>query len=152
MYLYRLQLRIHPAAIAECYTLMVRSLLRHSDRDGFMQTYARSLFMIVVLFIAAGCAQKSFASEAHAGSVRFSIRALSAKSVALAGTFNHWDPEKDRLAGPDRDGIWTITLPLADGRYEYCFVINGKDWMPDPSAPSVDDELGRRNSVIIVAP
>jgi 1,4-alpha-glucan branching enzyme len=54
------------------------------------------------------------------------------------------------LSGPDKKGFWSLTLPLAGGRYEYLFVINGTIWLPDPKAASVDDGLGGRNSVIEV--
>lgn len=113
--------------------------------------YLRYLITIILFALLNGCAGKLPSPEPDEDGIRFSFLAPAAKSVAIAGTFNHWDAEKDRLTGPDQDGIWIITLPLADGRYEYCFVINNKDWMPDPSAPSLDDELGRRNSLLIVA-
>ena len=56
--------------------------------------------------------------------VSFSFYAPKAKSVAIAGSFNAWDIHKDRLSGPDTNGLWNIVLPLTNGRYEYLFVIN----------------------------
>ncbi len=82
--------------------------------------------------------------------VRFSYRDPAATSVAIAGDFNHWDPGKTFLLGPANRGRWSITLPLADGRYEYRFVVNNGEWVLDPAAPSVDDGLGGRNSVVVV--
>ena len=84
------------------------------------------------------------------GAVTFSLVRQDAREVALAGSFNHWDREQHRLSGPDRNGRWTITLPLAPGRYEYLFVVNNTDWVPDPAAPSVSDGLGGKNSVLLV--
>ncbi len=110
-------------------------------------------FLYITLFVLlAGCAPKSLEPLAQHDGVRFSYSAPSAQSVSLAGSFNRWDPQADALQGPDRDGIWTIVLPLLQGRYEYRFVVNGKDWVLDPSAPSADDGLGERNSWLIVEP
>lgn len=89
---------------------------------------------------------------AAAGEVLFSLRAPSASSVSVAGSFNRWDPASHRLAGPDGEGRWTITILLPPGRHEYLFVINGADWLPDPLALSADDGMGGRNSVLLVAP
>jgi 1,4-alpha-glucan branching enzyme len=112
----------------------------------------RAFIAITLLLLLVNCAQKRLGVEAAAGGVRFSFLAPLAKSVAIAGSFNRWDPGQDRLTGPDRSGIWTILLPLSQGQYEYRFVINNSEWVLDPSAPSVDDGLGEKNSVVIVPP
>ncbi|MDA8078687.1 MAG: glycogen-binding domain-containing protein [Nitrospiraceae bacterium] len=82
--------------------------------------------------------------------VRFSIKAPDAKKVAIAGSFNQWDTEKDTLAGPDEEGRWSIVLPLAEGRYEYLFFIDSGKWVADPDSPSADDGLGGKNSVFVL--
>lgn len=98
-----------------------------------------------------GCAAPNLAPKTVANGVRFSIRLPEAKSVAIAGSFNHWHTD-DVLSGPDESGAWTITLPLEAGRYEYLFFINGETWMTDPSVPTTDDGLGGKNSVIHIGP
>jgi len=103
-----------------------------------------------LLLLLAGCAPKTLAPEALNEGVRFSFYAPSAASVSIAGSFNRWDSRTNALAGPDKDGVWTIVLPLKPGRYEYRFVVNGKDWGLDPFSPSVDDGLGERNSVFVL--
>jgi 1,4-alpha-glucan branching enzyme len=51
----------------------------------------------------------------------------------------------------DGDGIWTIVMPLAPGRYQYKFVIdNGVRWELDPSNANTGEEGGFTNSLIIV--
>jgi 1,4-alpha-glucan branching enzyme len=103
----------------------------------------------LLLVLAAGCAAPLHVPQAaDPGSVQLSFRASAARSVAVAGTFNRWDPVSHRLAGPGPDGLWTITLSLPPGRYEYLFLVNGTDWAPDPAAPSAGDGLGGRNSVL----
>lgn len=79
-----------------------------------------------------------------------SIIAPDARTVSVAGSFNRWDPNSHPLAGPDRSGRWAATLSLPPGHYEYLFVINGDAWVPDPEAPSVDNGLGGRNSIVTV--
>lgn len=82
--------------------------------------------------------------------VRFTLYAPGATSVAIAGSFNRWDPLRSALSGPDRSGQWSITLHLPPGRHEYLFVINGETWLPDPNAPAIDDGFGGRNSIVSV--
>ena len=48
------------------------------------------------------------------------------------------------------DGVWTATLTLPVGQHQYTFVVDGTQWVPDPSAPAIDDGFGRRNSVLAV--
>jgi len=65
--------------------------------------------------------------EAVGSGVRFSYNDASAKSIAIAGEFNNWDKKKNPLS-KDKDNIWTVTLPLKEGKTEYKFIING-EWM-----------------------
>jgi hypothetical protein len=75
----------------------------------------------------------------------------NAKSVAVVGSFNDWDSTKTVLS-KSADGVWSTTVMLAPGRYEYQLVVDGK-WIADPSAQqSASSEFGAANSVLIVAP
>jgi len=82
--------------------------------------------------------------------VRFVLYAPKVSSVALAGSFNEWDPGRTPLAPAGETGVWTVTLPLPPGQHTYAFVIDGQRWLPDPAAPAVDDGFGHRNSVMTV--
>jgi 1,4-alpha-glucan branching enzyme len=75
----------------------------------------------------------------------------AAQSVHLAGEFNAWSTSADPLT-QQADGSWTITKPLAPGRYPYKFVIDeGASWKEDPNAAeSVDDGYGGKNSIVVV--
>ena len=85
--------------------------------------------------------------------VRFELRAPEAEDVTLAGSFNDWSPEGIQLAKNATTGVWTATVPLAPGEHQYLFVIDGSQWIPDPSAHAqVDDGFGQANSVIVVGP
>jgi 1,4-alpha-glucan branching enzyme len=106
------------------------------------------LFLLSLLFAAPGCAARYTAPYADSNGVTFRFHAPAAHEVAIAGSFNRWDPARAKLAGPDKDGWWSITLRLSEGRHEYLFVIDNRDWVLDPLAvAAVDDGFGNRNSV-----
>ena len=82
---------------------------------------------------------------------RFVLVAPEASSVHLTGDFVSWSPEGIALDDPRGTGIWTTDVVLPPGVYQYTFVVNGTDWVPDPRAMSqVDDGFGQVNSVVIV--
>jgi hypothetical protein len=83
--------------------------------------------------------------------VRFILVAPNAREVALAGTFNGWDPSAAPLSRADAAGTWTVTVPLPIGQHQYAFIVDGRRWVPDPAAPAVDDGFGRKNSVVSVS-
>ena len=70
---------------------------------------------------------------AHFKTVRFELPGHDdAREVRVAGTFNDWSDSSHRLER--RGDSWSIEIPLAPGRIEYKFVMDGK-WIPDPSRP-----------------
>jgi hypothetical protein len=82
--------------------------------------------------------------------VQFRLDSSHATSVRLAGSFTNWQPEYDlqeRIPG-----VWTLTLPLSPGVHDYNFVVDGHEWVPDPSAPQVDDGFGGTNSRLVLPP
>ncbi|WP_343732694.1 alpha-amylase family glycosyl hydrolase [Duganella sp.] len=83
------------------------------------------------------------------GGVRFFFDApADARSVALAGTFNCWAGDvcmMERVAGVR----WQVTLPIAAGRHLYKFVIDDRDWIPDPANPWISED-GQNNSCLTV--
>ena len=73
-----------------------------------------------------------------------------AESVALAGTFNEWRPEATPMIAVG-EGRWVKDLTLPRGIYEYCFVVDGIKWAPDPQATeSAPNPFGGVNSVLRV--
>ncbi|MBN2169767.1 MAG: hypothetical protein JW819_00435 [Candidatus Krumholzibacteriota bacterium] len=81
---------------------------------------------------------------AAAAEVTFQFTAPGAGRVEVAGTFNGWSPT---LMQKGEGDLWTFTLDLAPGEYQYKFVIDGA-WREDPAAESyVDDGYGGRNGV-----
>lgn len=91
-------------------------------------------------------------SGAAAQSVRFEVAAPGAARVALVGDFNEWDPAATPLQATRRNGVWSVTVPIAPGRHEYAFVLDGERWIPDPRAPrAATADFGSPNSVVTVA-
>ncbi len=81
----------------------------------------------------------------------FVFRAPGASRVALVGDFNGWDPEATPLRRAALGDAWTAEVPLPRGLHVYAFVIDGREWTPDPSAPLTPaSSYGRRNSVVVV--
>jgi hypothetical protein len=99
---------------------------------------------------AAGSRQPSALSGGSAASVTFVFLAPQAQSVALAGDFNDWDASRV-LMQREASGLWTVDLPLTPGRYRYVFVVDGRRFVADPSAPrAVGDDFGTPTSVVTV--
>jgi hypothetical protein len=75
--------------------------------------------------------------------VQFRLEA-DASRVQLAGSFTNWEPRYElRQYTP---GTWTITVPLTEGVHDYAFVVDGRQWVPDPNAPQIGDGFGGTNS------
>ncbi|HEX4143870.1 MAG TPA: redoxin domain-containing protein [Pirellulales bacterium] len=56
-------------------------------------------------------------------------------AVYLAGSFNDWKPDGQRMDGPDADGRYTTRVRVKPGDYQYKFVLDGKHWRADPGNP-----------------
>lgn len=110
----------------------------------------RAVAALAITCLALGCAAHERRAGQRPAMTSFSLVAPGAGSVALVGSFNQWDRDRHRLDGPDRAGRWTISIPLLPGRHEYLFLVDGSIWVPDTTAPVVDDGMGGRNSVVIV--
>lgn len=82
--------------------------------------------------------------------VKFVLIAPQASKVALVGDFNGWDTNATP-AERQPDGSWATFVQLHPGRHVYAFVLDGKVFMNDPSAPvAPDDGYGQKNSVVVV--
>jgi 1,4-alpha-glucan branching enzyme len=49
--------------------------------------------------------------------------------VAVAGSFNNWEPQ---AMAKGQDGTWCITLQVAPGTHHYRFLV-GTHWREDPN-------------------
>ena len=82
--------------------------------------------------------------------VRLVLVQPGAQSVSVAGDFNGWNPSRTSMERSD-GGVWTTTIRLKPGRYQYMFVIDGKQWLADPLATEdAGDGFGSQNAVLDV--
>ena len=78
-------------------------------------------------------------------------------NVFLNGSFNGWCGECNPMSDDDGDGIWTLTIPLDDGNYEYKFTVNGwsnqESWTADgtPDCAENADDGTYENRALTVA-
>lgn len=84
--------------------------------------------------------------------IRLVLFAPRAAAVTVVGDFNDWDPRSTPLhPSRTRAGLWTVDVPLAPGRHEYAFLVDGTRWLNDPTAArEAADEFGTPNSVLTV--
>jgi hypothetical protein len=77
-------------------------------------------------------------------SVMFTLDAPSGVDVSVAGSFNDWQPQAMTKGS---DGLWRITVQLAQGTYEYKFRVDS-EWREDPTNPRKTlNEFGGYNSI-----
>ena len=85
------------------------------------------------------------AREGVAKEQEFRFERADAQSVALVGEFNQWHAQQmSKLA----DGSWRLTIKLAPGTYGYKFLVNGSEWVFDPSNSNRKTVNGIENSAI----
>ena len=78
--------------------------------------------------------------------IHFEFASPSAESVAIAGTFNEWQPNATPMIALGQ-GRWAKDLALPPGDYEYCLVVDGQ-WTPDPLATeTAPNPFGGVNSI-----
>lgn len=82
--------------------------------------------------------------------MQFILVAPEASTVALVGDFSDWDATRFAMERVSPEGAWVITVPLAPGRYEYQFEVDGKLRITDPTRPQTSSDFGSANSVVTV--
>ncbi|MFO0972059.1 MAG: AAA family ATPase [Phycisphaerae bacterium] len=94
--------------------------------------------------------QRIYGVQPTVDGVLFSTRWLGARSVRLAGDFNGWNSEVTPLRRLDEEGTFEVRLPLAPGRYQYRYVVDGR-WINDPFNALVEQNpFGELNNVAVV--
>ena len=90
--------------------------------------------------------EKRVVGLADAKKASFCLAEAEGREVYLIGTFNEWAPAQLRMVW--KEGVYAIGLPLAPGRYEYKFVVDG-EWREDPACRHrVPNAFDSFNSVI----
>lgn len=108
----------------------------------------------------AKAATKSTAKKSTASAIKtsangkkrvvLSLHAEHGADVFVAGTFNNWNPDQKQLSFSKEKGIYSCTLMLEPGTYEYKFRVNNA-WTIDQNNPNFTrNDLGTLNNVLIV--
>lgn len=80
----------------------------------------------------------------------------TAATVWLTGSMTSWagDPAHGAIElAKGNDGAWTGSYDFEAGSHQYKFVVNGSEWITDPTNPdTVDDGNGNVNSLLLCSP
>ncbi len=95
-----------------------------------MRKYILILVILLILIAPLSALQIYPVQIDKNGVLTFSIEVKNAQTVSIAGNFNDWSADKNLLS-KDELGVWSISLKLNPGKYEYKFVINGNKWVPE---------------------
>ena len=77
---------------------------------------------------------------------------IEPEKIFVMGTFNNWHRSATPMHDNDGDGVYEVTLALDAGRYQYEFVVDGREIF-DPSNPvKVPNGFGYFNSIAEVPP
>lgn len=124
---------------------------RITHRPGWAAALAASVVAVVTIGLIKS--RPDAASDHGVGTapVQFVLVAPNAHSVAVVGDFNNWGLNDSALVATNHEGVWSVTAPVPAGVHRYAFVVNGKQWVADPSAPrSTDDDFGMPSSALVV--
>jgi len=82
--------------------------------------------------------------------VTFRVSLPDAKKVYLMGNFNNWGEKKEELKKTG-NGLFTLTIKLKPGVYQYVYQIDDNRIIPDPNAKLyTQDGFGQKNAILIV--
>ena len=159
----------HPVRLDESFErrVMVRVRRLHAERRsrGWVAVasrvthrpgWAAALAASVVAVVTLGLIKSRPESARDSGGVgmapvQFVLVAPNARSVAVVGDFNNWGLNDSALVATNHQGVWSVTAPVPAGVHRYAFLVNGKQWVADPSAPrSTDDDFGMPSSALVV--
>jgi 1,4-alpha-glucan branching enzyme len=98
---------------------------------------------------------KQFVKSKSVYKVTFTVpaeAAAEAKTVALVGEFNGWNPEEAIALKKQKDGSFKTSLELVAGEYQFRYILNDEkwenDWEADKYVPAGVDAT--ENSVVVL--
>ena len=55
------------------------------------------------------------------------------------------------VVAENHNGVWSVSAPVPAGVHRYAFLVNGKQWVADPTAPrAAGDDFGQPSSALVV--
>jgi Glycogen recognition site of AMP-activated protein kinase len=79
----------------------------------------------------------------------------TATTVWLTGSFTQWAPNPPSAIAfvQGGGGGWDVTHEFPAGQHAYKFIVNGNNWILDPTNPTtMDDGMGNTNSAFTCVP
>jgi hypothetical protein len=129
----------------------IGSAARVTHHPGWAAAIAAGVLAVATLGVVRSRSHDKTFVPASVEPVQFVLVAPDAHSVSVVGDFNDWGLNDTALAASNHQGVWSVTAPVPAGVHRYAFVINGKEWVPDPSAPrSSGDDFGMPSSALVV--
>ena len=95
-------------------------------------------------------AKKPAAKKPALKSVTFTVHAEAGQDVRLAGSFTDWETKAKKMTFKKANGIYSATVKLAPGEYQYKFIIGDKWATDDQNTEFVPNDKGTFNSKITV--
>ena len=99
---------------------------------------------------AKACAKKRVAAKPALKSVTFTVHAEAGQDVRLAGSFTDWETKAKKMTFKKQNGVYSATVKLAPGEYQYKFIIGDKWATDDQNTEFVPNDKGTFNSKITV--
>ena len=101
------------------------------------------------------CAKKCVAKKCETKkpalkSVTFTVHAEAGQDVRLAGSFTDWETKAKKMTFKKTNGVYSATVKLAPGEYQYKFIIGDKWTTDDQNAEFVPNDKGTFNSKLVI--
>lgn len=97
------------------------------------------------------CATKKCETKKPAlKSVTFTVHAEAGQDVRLAGSFTDWETKAKKMTFKKTNGVYSATVKLAPGEYQYKFIIGDKWTTDDQNAEFVPNDKGTFNSKLVI--
>ena len=101
------------------------------------------------------CTKKCVAKECETKkpalkSVTFTVHAEAGQDVRLAGSFTDWETKAKKMTFKKTNGVYSATVKLAPGEYQYKFIIGDKWTTDDQNAEFVPNDKGTFNSKLVI--
>ena len=87
--------------------------------------------------------------EVKLRNILFQFKSATARSVALIGDFNSWQPAQMQKKG----NAWEVAVKVKPGVYDYNYQVDGKIVLdPNNKKPPVTTKRGHKSSTIVIIP
>jgi 1,4-alpha-glucan branching enzyme len=96
------------------------------------------------------CTKKCAAKKPALKSVTFTVHAEAGQDVRLAGSFTDWETKAKKMTFKKTNGVYSATVKLAPGEYQYKFIIGDKWTTDDQNAEFVPNDKGTFNSKLVI--